>query len=182
MSSGAPPSSISPATRRTSKPSSLERPLPLAGLDRHAVGAAEPERDGDGLRRHALDDRRALSVERRRRRAAVRRVEHGAGDGVGLLLRPHDRRTRHELLRRRHDEHDGDDRDVVRADPDDLRVVDVDALGRGLELAQRVDGRGRDEAVAGGRRDRSLGEADGLVVVARERDADERAQPVRLRR
>ena len=55
----------------------------------------------------------------------------------------------------------------MRADPHDLRVIDVDALGRGLELAQRVDGGERDEAVAGGRGDRTLGESDGLFVVER---------------
>ena len=79
---------------------------------------------------------------------------------------PHDRRSRHELLRRRHHEHDGDDRDVVRVDAQDLRAVDVDALGGGLELTQRVDGRGRDEPVPGGGGDRALREADRLFVVA----------------
>ena len=58
----------------------------------------------------------------------------------------------------------------MRADPHDLRVIDVDALGRRFELAQRVDGCQRDEPVACSRRDRTLREADGLFVVERERD------------
>ena len=49
-------------------------------------------------------------------------------------------------------------------------MVDVDALGGRFELAQRVDRRGRDEPMAGGRGDGTLGEADRFVLVAREGD------------
>ena len=104
------------------------------------------------------------------------------GDRVGLLLRADDRRPRHELFRRRDHEHDGDHRDVVRGDAQDLGVVDVDALGGRLELTERVDGRGRDEPVARARRDRALGESDRLLVVAGERDPYERTQTVGLGR
>ncbi len=65
-------------------------------------------------------------------------------------------------------------------DAHDLRVVDVDPLGRGIQLPQRVDGRVRDEAMSRRRRDRAFGEADHLVVVMGERHAHQRPQPVRL--
>ena len=98
------------------------------------------------------------------RETPVGGVEHGPGDRVGLLLGPHDRRPRDELFGGRDHEHDGDDGDVVRADADDLRVIDVDAFRGRLELAQRVDGGERDEAVAGGGGDGAFRESDRLLA------------------
>src|SRR5215472_11142300 len=100
--------------------------------------------------------------------STVRRVENGPGDGVGLLLRAHDRRTGDQLFGGRDHEDDADDRDVVYADPHDLRMVDVDAFRGRFELPERVDRRERDQTVARGRGDGTLGETDCLVFVERE--------------
>ena len=54
-------------------------------------------------------------------------------------------------------------------------MIDVHTLGRRFELTQCVDRRQRDEPVARGRRDRTLGEADRLLLVERERHAHQGA-------
>src|SRR5207237_6297884 len=114
--------------------------------------------------------------------ATVRGVEHGTRHRVGFLLRSHDGGAGDELLGRRHDEYDGDDRNVMRTDANDLRVVDIDALGRRFELPERVHGRGRDKTMTRGCGDRALRKTDCLVVFTDERDAYQRTQPVRLGR
>ena len=157
----------------------VQRPGPLAGLDRHAVVAAEPERDGDRLRRHGADVRAnygaATYARRRLVASSTARATASASCCGRTIAEPETSCSAGGIT----------NTTVTtatswRADPHDLRVVDVDAFGRGLELAQRVDGGQRDEPVAGGRRDRTFREPDGFVVVERERDAYQRTQPARL--
>jgi hypothetical protein len=61
----------------------------------------------------------------------------------------------------------------VRAHANDLGMIDVDALGRRVELTQRVHRRRGDEAVTRGRSDRTFREANGFVGVARQGDPHE---------
>ncbi len=164
------------STRRKSK--LAERGFPLARLDGDTVVAAKPERNCRYVARHSA----ATLTEGDVGEPTVRGVEHRTGDRVGLLLRTHDRRSCNQLLGGRNDEDHRHDRDVVRADTHDLGVVDIDAFGCGLELAERVDSRGCNEAMARRRGDRPFREPDRFFFVTGERDPHERAQTVRLGR
>ena len=109
--------------------------------------------------------------------AAVRGVEDGAHDGFGVLVVTHDCGTGDQLLRWWHDEDDGDDGNVVDADPLDLSAVDVETFRCLLELAEAVDGRDRDESVACTGGNRAFGETDCFVFAASQGDPHEAAQP-----
>ena len=114
--------------------------------------------------------------------AAVRGIEDGADDGLGVLMVAHDRGTRDQLFRWRHHENNGDDSNVMNTDSLDLGTVDVETLGGLLELAETVDGRDGDEPVAGAGGNGPFGEADCVVVSACEADPDETAQTRDFRR
>ncbi len=151
VSSGRAPSSSSPATRRTSKPSSWSAhshlrastatpSTPPSRYDTWTATGTTPETHAD---RPGSGDQpaRPRSARTRRRLVASRRARV---TGV-VAVTAHDRRPGDDELGRRVHVDDGHDCDPSAADPRDLGVGDVDRLRRRFHLSDGVERGSGDE-------------------------------------